>query len=131
MARQTKKTINVDRAKPVTAKGLRQEQSLTAFAAQSIREEFAAREIAVKQLLLFGSRARGDAAPDSDWDFLVVTGARMSWTEKRDIWLSLARRLAARAISADILIKFEQDFERDRRDVGKTTYYAAKEGALL
>ena len=24
------------------------------------------------QLILFGSRARGDAKPDSDWDFLVL-----------------------------------------------------------
>jgi predicted nucleotidyltransferase len=25
------------------------------------------------QVILFGSRARGDAEPDSDWDFLVLT----------------------------------------------------------
>lgn len=25
----------------------------------------------VRELLLFGSRARGDARPDSDWDFVV------------------------------------------------------------
>jgi uncharacterized protein len=27
--------------------------------------------LGVRELLLFGSRARGDAAPDSDWDFVV------------------------------------------------------------
>ncbi|MDA8192371.1 MAG: nucleotidyltransferase domain-containing protein [Thermaerobacter sp.] len=26
----------------------------------------------VERIILFGSRARGDARPDSDWDFLVV-----------------------------------------------------------
>ena len=107
------------------------DQDLKDFATRVIREEFAARGIAVKQIILFGSRARGDAKPDSDWDFLVVTGKQISWTEKMDIWLKLARRLATKAITADILIKFEQDFERDRNDVGKTTYYAAKEGAFV
>ena len=100
-------------------------------ATRIIREEFAARQITVKQMMLFGSRARGDATPESDWDFLVVTETPLSWAEKRDIWLRLARRLAPLAITADILIKFEQDFERDRRDVGKTTYYAVREGVFL
>jgi uncharacterized protein len=27
--------------------------------------------LGVRELLLFGSRARGDAAPSSDWDFIV------------------------------------------------------------
>jgi uncharacterized protein len=31
-----------------------------------------ARELEVNQLVLFGSRARGDAAPDSDMDILVI-----------------------------------------------------------
>lgn len=106
-------------------------QRLQNIAARVIREEFAARKIVVKQILLFGSRARGDARYDSDWDFLVVTPKKLSWAEKLDVWLILARRLATYAITADILIKWEQDFERDRHDVGKTTYYAAKEGACV
>ena len=107
------------------------EPNLKKFATRIIREEFAARKIAITQLIFFGSRVRGDAGPDSDWDFLVVTGTPVSWPEKTDIWLRLARRLAVYAISADILIKFKQDFERDRHDVGKTTYYAVKEGVSL
>jgi predicted nucleotidyltransferase len=31
-----------------------------------------ARDMAPADIWLFGSRARGDAAPDSDWDLLVV-----------------------------------------------------------
>jgi uncharacterized protein len=32
-----------------------------------------ARKLEVDRLVLFGSRARGDAAPDSDMDLLVIT----------------------------------------------------------
>jgi len=34
---------------------------------QIVREEFPSAEI-----LLYGSRARGDAHPESDWDFLIL-----------------------------------------------------------
>lgn len=29
------------------------------------------------RILLFGSRARNDADPDSDWDFLILTGFKV------------------------------------------------------
>lgn len=36
---------------------------------QPLQSELA--RLGVRELLLFGSRARGDARPDSDWDFVV------------------------------------------------------------
>jgi predicted nucleotidyltransferase len=36
---------------------------------QQIRKELGSH---LKQVILFGSRARGDAAPDSDYDFLAI-----------------------------------------------------------
>ncbi len=131
MAQHIAMPVEADHIMYASEKGMMTAQSLLDCATRIIREEFAARQIVVEQIMLFGSRARGDARPDSDWDFLVVTGTPVSWDEKRGIWLRLARRLAAYAITADILIKFEQDFERDRRDVGKTTYYAFREGVRL
>jgi len=35
------------------------------------------------EVWLFGSRARGDARADSDWDFLVLTDEPANWTFKR------------------------------------------------
>ncbi len=35
------------------------------------------------QVWLFGSRARGDARDDSDWDFLVLTDKPVDWMFKR------------------------------------------------
>ena len=37
------------------------------------------------EVWLFGSRARGDARPDSDWDFLVLTEKQANWTFKRQV----------------------------------------------
>lgn len=34
------------------------------------------------KVILYGSRARGDAEADSDWDFLVLTSGTMSFEEK-------------------------------------------------
>ena len=38
----------------------------------SYTSEAARLGIAVEKVILFGSRARGDYRPDSDWDILVV-----------------------------------------------------------
>jgi predicted nucleotidyltransferase len=37
------------------------------------------------EVWLFGSRARGDARPDSDWDFLVLTDKRVDRAFKRQL----------------------------------------------
>ncbi len=37
------------------------------------------------EVWLFGSRARGDAREDSDWDFFVLTDKSVNWTYKRQL----------------------------------------------
>jgi len=37
------------------------------------------------EVLLFGSRARGDAAPGSDWDLLVLLEKALTWEEREPI----------------------------------------------
>jgi len=39
----------------------------------------------VKQYILFGSKARGDAAPDSDVDLLIITARPLSYGESHKI----------------------------------------------
>lgn len=96
-----------------------------------IHTEFARRGITIKRLILFGSQVRGTAKTDSDWDFIAVTDRTINWPEKREIWHSLALLLAKERLSADVLIKSEDEFSRDRNDKGKVTYYAYKEGVVL
>jgi len=37
------------------------------------------------RVILYGSRARGDAQPDSDWDVLIVAPAPLSWDLRSQI----------------------------------------------
>lgn len=45
------------------------------------------------ELYLYGSRARGDARPDSDWDFMVVVPP--SFDERRELEATVAIRARA------------------------------------
>ncbi len=56
----------------------------------------------VERIILFGSRARGDARPDSDWDFLIIMPSK-----ERSIRRGIAVRKAARihGIPIDFLVR--------------------------
>ncbi len=43
------------------------------------------------QIILFGSRARGDATPDSDFDLLIIAPSKQArWQRTRPVYQSLA-----------------------------------------
>jgi predicted nucleotidyltransferase len=52
--------------------------------------------IGVKTLHLFGSRTRGDARADSDWDFLVEYSSPPGFDQFMDLKLLLENQLGAR-----------------------------------
>lgn len=86
------------------------------------------RHIAPERLVLFGSRARGDHRPDSDYDILLVVGD--------DVDSEAARSEAYRAIRgcgrhADIVVSTATDHERRRHDVGTLEHAADVEGRVL
>jgi predicted nucleotidyltransferase len=43
------------------------------------------KEVAVKNIILFGSRARGDFSKYSDYDFLIITEKTFNIKEKMEI----------------------------------------------
>lgn len=97
-------------------------------AVEVIKEELEERSIHIGDILLFGSRARGDFDINSDWDFLIITEEEISREEKWDIILSIKRRLAKLKIPNDVLIVSVKEVEDRAKDVGDIIYYALKEG---
>jgi HEPN domain-containing protein/predicted nucleotidyltransferase len=81
------------------------------------------------RIVLFGSRARGDATPDSDWDvYLEVDAPRESLKEIRDAVSSLLSRFG---VSVDTKVARAGEIERRRDDPGTIEWDVAREGLLL
>jgi uncharacterized protein len=52
------------------------------------------------QVILYGSRARGDAAPDSDWDLLILLPGQVDRQREE----ALVRRLFELELELDVII---------------------------
>ena len=66
---------------------------------QVIRKEVERAGLEVRRVLLFGSRARGLARPDSDWDFHAILNADADRKTRRQIASRIASGLAQEACS--------------------------------
>ncbi|HPB83541.1 MAG TPA: nucleotidyltransferase domain-containing protein [Spirochaetota bacterium] len=98
--------------------------------AKTIREECIKQGYTVKKLILFGSRASGEFSSGSDWDFIAILDKPIEWKDKMKLWLPINRKLGKLGADADVLFKSEEDFEKDRTDTGKISYYAYKYGTV-
>lgn len=96
-----------------------------------IHEEIAESGFQVIRVLLFGSRVRGDARTDSDWDFFVSVDRDISFPAKAAISARILTRLAENGIDADLVIKTEGRLHQEQDNVGSITHYAMKEGVTL
>jgi uncharacterized protein len=80
-------------------------------------------------IYLFGSRARGDAGPDSDYDLLVVVPDNASRERKRS---GLAyRTLRGTGASADVLVCTRSYFDARRHLKASLPGTILREGRLL
>lgn len=100
----------------------------TKLAKEIIKHEIKEAGYKVLKIILFGSRAKGKAREDSDWDFLVVVNKEISPQIKREIASNVRTKLVFSGIPADIILTSEKIFEKQLNDVGYITYYAVKEG---
>jgi len=97
-------------------------------AIQIIKETIENKGLKVLKIILFGSRAKGTAREDSDWDFFVIIDKKLSFNEKWDIIDEIKIKLAKLKIPNDILLKSVDEVEESKDDVGRITYYVLKEG---
>lgn len=89
----------------------------------------AARErLAPTRIILFGSRARGDARPDSDYDVLVETALRPTRAES---WDAVEEVRVARRIAIDLHVRAPGDLERRAPDPGWIDGEIVRDGILL
>lgn len=84
----------------------------------------------VRKVILFGSRARGDAGPDSDFDLLVILDAAPP-NELRSLRLLLYRELRGMGVRAEPWVMSEEEFQETRSVIGGLAYPAATEGVVL
>src|SRR5262245_51017990 len=82
-----------------------------------------------RQVGLFGSRARGDAAPPSDWDLFVVVPDE---TDECDLDPLVAWRLQrGSGVHADVVPCRATDFQVSCDTVNTLSYVVASEGVLI
>jgi len=96
---------------------------------QVILEEAEKLGVKIEKIILFGSRARGEAKPDSDYDILVVVKGELDWRTRRRLSLNIRRRLyPLLQTSTDLIIEGEERFRERAPLLGSLEEVAEKEG---
>jgi len=81
-----------------------------------------------EQIVLFGSRARGDADENSDYDFLVIES---SVANRAGEMVRLRRALRPLRMAADVLVYSRDEVTRWGQQPGTALYWALKEGRVV
>lgn len=82
-----------------------------------------------EQIYLFGSHARGDPGPDSDYDLLMVLSSSSLPRYQRD--QAAFRALNGLGVSKDILVLTRAEFDRQRQAFASLPATVEREGVLL
>ena|SRR5579863_3355900 len=84
------------------------------------------------KVLLFGSRARGQATNDSDYDLLIVTNDTFTPRIKMD-WESKIRKALVSAFKApfDVIIASKREVDEKKDLTGHIVQYAIREGVEI
>jgi predicted nucleotidyltransferase len=82
----------------------------------------------VRRVVLFGSRAKGAARPDSDFDILVEVDSDARYWQRQRLGYAA---FGPRDWSMDLVVKTPQEMERSRRVRGSVVQAAETEGRVL
>ncbi len=95
-----------------------------------IRSEIESRGLNISKIILFGSRARGDFRPDSDWDFIIILEEELEQKERRRITGEIYRKLAKLDDSCEIIIKSSSKFDKQKNITGTVSCDAHNQGKI-
>jgi len=84
-----------------------------------------------EEIILFGSRARGDSSEKSDYDFMIVMKNNLITREKIKLSSLLRKKLAKKGIDADLVIKSKDELNDYKTKIGSVVREALKEGIPL
>lgn len=84
------------------------------------------------RVLLFGSRARGEADKHSDYDLLIVTNDTFTPRVKMD-WENKIRKALVYALKApfDVIVESENEVTEKKDLTGHIVHYAMKEAVEI
>ncbi len=101
---------------------------MTAVEAIPVIVERIVRQFQPRQIILFGSQARGDAKADSDVDVLVVLP---DVGDKRGVAVEIMRALRDLQIGVDVVVTTPDEIARRGRLVGTILRPALLEGKVI
>lgn len=81
-----------------------------------------------RRIILFGSRARGEAKPDSDYDLLVEMETPLSFHERMS---SVYRAFGLGQFSMDVLVYTPEEMAEERTKIFSVAKIAEREGTVL
>jgi len=82
-------------------------------------------------ILLFGSRARQDHSPSSDYDLVIITNETLDIEQKWFYQAQIRKTLAQEKIPIDIIIQSENEFKINKARSGHIMRYASQEGVVI
>jgi predicted nucleotidyltransferase len=90
-------------------------------------------KITLKDIIIFGSRARGGFDERSDFDILIIIKNDMNIDQKRSLWKEVYHALHRDfpIISFDVIIKTTKDFEDEKNVVNTISNEACIEGIKI
>ncbi len=81
-----------------------------------------------RRIILFGSRARGEAQPDSDYDVLVEMETTAPFHQRMS---DVYRAFGLRQFSMDVLVYTPEEMAEERTKIFSVAKIAEREGTLL
>ena len=89
-------------------------------------------EVDPEQVILFGSRARGDARSDSDIDLLIIESEPFGdGRSSHDEEIRIGRALPASPVARDILVYSRDEIERWRGSLNHVAARALREARVI